>query len=54
MTPQEQTTAERLLSQIEMATGQLPERDGVNAILIKQIIEAVNGLRSVCGVVRTH
>ena len=54
MTPLEQATAERLLSQIETATGQLPERDGMNAVLIKTIIEAVNGLRSLCGVVRTH
>lgn len=54
MTPQEQATADRLLSQIETAVGQLPDRDGMNAILIKTIIESVNGLRSVFGVVRTH
>jgi len=54
MTPQEQATVDRLLSQIETAVGQLPERDGVHAVLIKTIIESVNGLRSVCGVVRTH
>jgi len=54
MTPQEQATADRLLSQIEPAVGQLPDRDGMNAILIKTIIESVNGLRSAFGVVRTH
>ena len=54
MTPQEQANADRLLSQIETAAGQLPERDGTNAVLIKVILESVNGLRSLCGVVRTH
>ncbi len=54
MTPQEQATADRLLSRIETAAGQLPDRDGMNAVLIKTIIESVNGLRSLCGVVRTH
>jgi hypothetical protein len=53
MTP-EQTNAEKLLSQIETAVGQLPERDGASAPLIKSIIESVNGLRSLLGVVRTH
>jgi hypothetical protein len=32
----------------------LPERSGTNAVLIKTIIESVNGLRSLLGVVRTH
>jgi hypothetical protein len=54
MTPQDQTAIDRLLSQIEIAVGQLPERDGPNATLIKSIIESVNGLRSLLGVVRTH
>jgi hypothetical protein len=46
--------ADRLLSQIEVAVGELAPRDGQNAVLIKQIIESVNGLRSVIGVVRAH
>jgi hypothetical protein len=54
MTPQEQTTADKLLSQIEIAVGQLPDRDGTNAVLIKTILESVNGLRSALGVVRSH
>ena len=54
MTPQDQATIDRLLSQIEIAVGQLPERSGTNGVLIKAIIESVNGLRSVLGVVRTH
>ena len=54
MTPQEQSDAERLLSQIETAVGLLPQRDGGNAVVIKTIIESVNGLRSLIGVVRAH
>lgn len=54
MTPQEQDTADRLLSQIEAAVGLLPDRDGNNAALITSIIESVNGLRSLMGVVRAH
>jgi len=47
-------TAERLLSRIEVAAGELAPRDGRNATLIKEIIESINGLRSLLGVVRTH
>jgi hypothetical protein len=46
--------ADRLLSQIEVAIGEVTPRDAQNAALIKQIIESVNGLRSLLGVVRTH
>jgi len=54
MTDQERETADRLLGRIEMAVGQLPERTGPNAVLIKEILESANGLRSLIGVVRTH
>ena len=54
MTPQEQANADQLLSQIEIAVGQLPQRDAALAPLIKSIIESVNGLRSLLGVVRAH
>jgi len=47
-------TADRLLSRIEIAAGELMPRDGRNAALIKEIIESVNGLRSLLSVVRTH
>ena len=47
-------TADTLLSRIEVAIGELMPRDGANAALIKQIIESVNGLRSLLGVIRTH
>jgi hypothetical protein len=46
--------ADRLLARIEVAVGELMPRDGGNALLIKEILEAVNGLRSLVGVVRTH
>ena len=47
------TAADTLLSRIEIAVGEVTPKD-VNATLIKQIIESVNGLRSLLGVVRTH
>jgi len=46
--------ADTLLSRIEVAAGELNPKDGQNAALIKQIIESVNGLRSVMGAVRAH
>jgi hypothetical protein len=46
--------ADTLLGRIEIAVGELMPRDGQNAVLIKQIIESVNGIRSLLGVVRTH
>ena len=46
--------ADTLLGRIETAVGAVNPRDGQNAALIKQIIESVNGLRSLLGVVRTH
>jgi len=54
MTNVEVATADTLLSRIEVAAGEMMPRDGQNAALIKQIIESVNGLRSLMGVVRTH
>ena len=48
------TTAERLLGRIELAVGEVTPRDAQNAALIKEIIEAVNGLRSLLGVARVH
>jgi hypothetical protein len=54
MTPQDQAAAERLLSQLEIAIGQFPVRDGTNAALLKTMLESVNGLRSLLGLVRTH
>jgi len=47
-------TADKLLSRIEVAVGELMPRDGRNAALIREILESVNGLRSLLGVVRAH
>jgi hypothetical protein len=54
MTEQERMTADILLSRIETAVGEFPDRRGPNAALIKTIIESVNGLRSLLSVVRAH
>ena len=54
MTVDETREADRLLSEIETAVGQLPERSGPNATLITTIIESVNGLRTLLGVIRPH
>jgi hypothetical protein len=54
MTDQERQTADRLLARIEVALGQLPNREGQNARLITEIIQSVNGLRSLLNVVRSH
>jgi hypothetical protein len=54
MTDQERQSVDRLLSRIEVAVGALPNREGQNARLITEIIQSVNGLRSLLGVVRTH
>jgi hypothetical protein len=54
MTDSERETAEALLNRIETAVGELPDRSGPNGVLIKSIIESVNGLRSLLSVVRAH
>jgi hypothetical protein len=54
MTDQEKQKADLLLSRIETATGSLPDRSGPNGALITEIIHAVNGLRSLLGLIRPH
>ena len=54
MTDQEKEVADRLLSKIETAIGELPQRDGVAAPLIADILAAVNGLRTLIGVGHSH
>ena len=54
MTEVDAKAAETLLGRIEISAGELTPRGGQNAALIKQIIESVNGLRSILGVVRAH
>ena len=54
MTDAEKQKADILLSRIESAVGAFPERSGANAILIAEILQLVNGLRSLIGVIRPH
>ncbi|MGE4055655.1 MAG: hypothetical protein AB7F99_12725 [Vicinamibacterales bacterium] len=54
MTDNDKAHADALLDRIELAVGQLPQREGANGALITEIIQAVNGLRSLLGVVESH
>ena len=54
MTAEERKRADALLSEIEVAVGEFPERDGANSVLITEIIQSVNGLRSLLDLVRPH
>ncbi len=54
MTDQERQKADELVSRLEVAVGQIFPRDGANAPLIASIIQTLNGLRSLLGIVRPH
>jgi len=54
VTDQDREKAEALIAKIEVAVGQIFPRDAGNAALITEMIQALNGLRSVLGVVRAH
>ncbi len=54
MTDQERQKAEELVSRLELAVGQIFPRDGGNAGLITAMIQSLNGLRSLLGIVRPH
>ena len=54
MTDQERQKAEELVSALETSVGQIFPRDGGNASLLATMIQSLNGLRSVLGVVRPH
>lgn len=54
VTDQEREKAEDLISRLEIAVGQIFPRDGGNASLIASMIQSLNGLRSVVGLVRPH
>ena len=54
MTDQEKQKAEELISRLELSVGQMFPRDGGNAALITSMIQALNGLRSLLGLVRPH
>jgi hypothetical protein len=54
VTDQEKQKAEELISRLEIGVGQIFPRDGGNASLITEMIQALNGLRSLLGLVRPH
>jgi len=54
VTDQDKTKAEELLSKLEIAVGQVFPRDGGNATLITEMIQSLNGLRSILGLIRPH
>ena len=54
MTDQEKQKAEELISRLELSVGQIFPRDGGNAGLLAQMIQTLNGLRSLIGLVKPH
>lgn len=54
VTDQERQKAEDYVSRLETAIGQIFPRDGGNAGLIASMLQTLNGLRSLLGIVRPH
>lgn len=54
VTDQEKQKVEELISKLEIAVGQIFPRDAANAPLITSMIQSLNGLRSLLGLVRPH
>jgi hypothetical protein len=54
VTDQEKQKAEELISRLELSVGQIFPRDGGNAALLTTMIQTLNGLRSLLGLVRPH
>jgi len=54
VTDAERQKAEEYVSRLETAVGQIFPRDGGNATLIASMIQSLNGLRSLLGIVRPH
>jgi hypothetical protein len=54
LTDDERQKAESLISRLEITVGEIHPRDGANAGLIATMIQSLNGLRSVLGIVRAH
>ena len=54
MTDQERQKAEEMISRLELSVGQIFPRDGGNAALLATMIQPLNGLRSLLGLVRPH
>ena len=54
VTDQERQKAEELISRLEISVGQIYPRDAANSSLITTMIQTLNGLRSLLGLVRPH
>jgi hypothetical protein len=54
VTDQERQKADELISVLETAVGQIFPRDSANSSLIASMIQSLNGLRSVLGLVKPH
>ena len=54
MTDQERQKADELIGRLEVAVGQIFPRDGSNASLLASMIQTLNGLRSLLGLVKPH
>ena len=54
MTDEERQKAEDLLSRLELSVGQIFPRDGGNAALLATMIQTLNRLRSLLGLVKPH
>jgi hypothetical protein len=54
VTDQERQKADELISRLELSVGQMFPRDGGNAALLATMIQTLNGLRSLLGLVKAH
>lgn len=54
VTDQERLKADEMISRLETTVGQIFPRDSANAGLIASMIQTLNGLRSLLGLVRAH
>jgi hypothetical protein len=54
VTDQERQKADELISRLELGVGQIFQRDGGNASLLASMIQTLNGLRSLLGIVKPH
>jgi len=54
VTDQERQKAEEFISRLELSVGQIFPRDSGNAALLASMIQTLNGLRSLLGIVRPH
>jgi hypothetical protein len=54
VTDQERQKAEELISRLELSVGQIFPRDSGNAALLATMIQTLNGLRSLLGMVKPH